>query len=344
MAEVLGLVNNSDSKLIDLFKEFAESSREIDIAVAYVKSSGLELVKDVIHGKKVRVIFSFEFLLTDPECIEKLMEFGAECKEYKTSGSDEIGFHPKLYIFKSEDLVRVVVGSSNLTAGGLVSNVESCLVIEGNYEDKIIIDIFNYFERIWHSSKANLVSKEDLKRYKLKKKEYERKCKIADDVINELKSEEGYTNSVIVCMSKEHDLNDIYNRLIGVPARSKSLFFKWIKKGTRVFIYYTYKNKGIGIFKIVKAVDEPLESEEVVDEWKDYFELKGEKYPNRVRTELIAKFSNPVTFDDLKRLNIIRLDTRVPITSAHLRHSVVPISDADGDAIENLLKEKNRNV
>ena len=128
MTEIVDFINNSDVKLIDLFKKFAESSKEIDIAVAYIKNSGLKLVKDVLCGKKVRVIFSFEFLVTDPECIEKLMELGAECKEYRTSGNDEIGFHPKLYIFKGEDLVRAVIGSSNLTAGGLVSNVESCLV------------------------------------------------------------------------------------------------------------------------------------------------------------------------------------------------------------------------
>ncbi len=340
MAKIIDFVNNSELKFVDLFKEFAKNSKEIDIAVAYVKNSGVELVKDTLYSKKVRVIFSFEYLITDPECIEKLIELGAECKEYKTSGSDEIGFHPKLYIFRSEDMVRVVIGSSNFTAGGLISNVESCLVIEGNYEDKIITNILNYFERIWHSSKTNLVSKEDIEKYRLKKKEYERKRKMADDVINEIMSEKEYTNSVIICMSKEHDLNDIYNRLIGVPTRSKKLFFNWIKKGTRIFIYYM----NYGITKIVKAVGQPFISEEIIKEWEDGYVIKREKYPNRVHTELIAKYKNPVTLKELVELGVRRVDTEKVICTAHLRHSVVPISDADGDAIENLLKEKNKNV
>ncbi len=337
MAEVINFISNSNLKLLDLFKEFAGKSEEIDIAVAYVKNSGFNLIKNVICDKKVRLIFSFEFLVTDPECIESLLKAGIECKEYKTSSADEIAFHPKLYIFKNKNSVRVIVGSSNLTAGGLTSNVESCLVIEGSYEDEIIAEILNNFERMWQSSKARSVSGSVIEKYKLMKKEYVRKREIADTVIKELKSEEGYANSVIVCMTKEHDVGGIYDRMIGIPERSEKLFFNWIKKGTRIFIYY----KGIGISKVVKAISNPFFSQEIVDEWKDGYELKGEKYPNRVKTELIAKFQNPVTLGDLKALNIKRLDTGVLISTAHLRSNVVPISDADGDAIENLLKERN---
>ena len=44
---------------------------------------------------------------------------------------------------------------------------------------------------------------------------------------------------------------------------------------------------------------------------------------------------------ELIKLDVRRIDTGKTICTAHLRHSVVPISDADGDAIERLLREKN---
>ena len=57
-------------------------------------------------------------------------------------------------------------------------------------------------------------------------------------------------------MTLEHDKNDVYNRLIGVPDgpgnATRKRFFTWVKKGTRIFIYY----KGIGIKKIVEVIDD----------------------------------------------------------------------------------------
>ncbi len=344
MARILDFISNSEIKLIDLLEKFGNSSESMDIAVAYVKNSGIQLTEKILSGKKVRILFSFEFLTTDPESIEKLIEVGVECKEYRASGTEEINFHPKLYIFKNSETVRIIVGSSNLTAGGLSTNVESCLAIEGSYNDEIISKTLDYFERLWNSSKAKSISKENLESYKIKKRKYEEKYKEISELIQEFKKERSYSNSVIVCMTKDHDANDIYNRLIGVPdgpnGVTRSLFFRWISKGTRIFIYYN----GIGISKIVQAIDDPFRSEEIVEEWRDGFEFKGEKYPNRVKTRLIAKFNKALIFQELSNMNLKRLDTGKPLSSFHLRLSVIPISDVDGDLIEKRLKEINKNV
>ncbi|RLI81966.1 hypothetical protein DRP04_05010 [Archaeoglobales archaeon] len=334
---ILNFISNSSLKLIDVFKELAEDSSEIDIAVAYVKSSGLDLIEEFMRGKSIRMIFTFDFLITEPECVKRLIDLGCECREYRTAGNDEIGFHPKLYIFKKKNLVRIIVGSSNLTAGGLLSNIESCIVIEGTQSDPIIKKILDWFESLWNSSKATIISQKEIEEYISKKREYERKHQEVDRILKELKGEKGYANSVIICMSKEHDKNDIYDRLIGVPARSGGLFFKWVRNGSRIFIYYINH----GIAKIVKAIGQPFISEEIIKEWEDGYIIKGEKYPNRVFTKLIAKYKNPVTLEELVELGVRRMDTGKVICTAHLRHSVVPISDADGDAIEHLLKVKN---
>lgn len=335
--KILNFVSNSTIKLVDISKELSEEASEIDIAVAYVKDSGLELMKNYLVGKNVRIIFTFEFLVTDPECVKKLLEMGCKCREYMGSGFDELSFHPKLYIFKRGDIARIIVGSSNLTAGGFMTNVESNIVIEGNKDEPVIKEILGWFESLWDSSKANPVAKEDIEEYIFKKREYEQRYREAERILKELKTKKGYANSVIICMSREHDKNKIYNRIIGVPERSKSLFFKWVKNGSRIFVYYINH----GIAKILRSVSEPFESNDIVPEWEDGILRRGEKYPNRVHTKLVAEFERPVTLEELVELNIRRIDTKKVISTAHLRHSVVPISDADGDAIEELLREKN---
>lgn len=80
--KILNFVSNSTIKLVDTFKELSEEASEIDIAVAYVKHSGLELMRNYLVGKNVRIIFTFEFLVSDPECVKKLLEMNCECREY----------------------------------------------------------------------------------------------------------------------------------------------------------------------------------------------------------------------------------------------------------------------
>lgn len=339
MVKIKYFVDNSKNKFLDIFKEFAKDADEIDIAVAYLREKGFELIKNEIRDKKIRVLFSLGFFITEPECIRKLLQIGATCKEYRTGG-EKIEFHPKLYIFKGEK-VKIVIGSSNLTEGGFLNNVESCIALEGEKEESVIKEITNYFKEKWDSSKSKKINLDEIKIYENRRKEFEEENKAAKRIIKKYNEERGYANSVIVCLTVEHDINDIYNRLIGVPDgpsnTTSNRFFKWIRKGTRIFIYY----KSFGIAKIVEAASQPFRDENIVNEWRDGYLVKGEKYPNRVRTKLIAKYDLPLSLIELKELNIRRIETNNLISTGHLQQTVVPLSDADGDLIERKLREKN---
>ena len=52
------------------------------------------------------------------------------CRTYTVdTGSRNIVFHPKVYYARNREEARIVVGSANLTVGGLVSNVEASLAL-----------------------------------------------------------------------------------------------------------------------------------------------------------------------------------------------------------------------
>ena len=60
--------------------------------------------------------------------------------------------HAKAYIFASEkesNFDSIIAGSSNLTAGGLVSNLELNL---GNYEKETITKSIKWFDKLWNDS------------------------------------------------------------------------------------------------------------------------------------------------------------------------------------------------
>lgn len=61
---------------------------------------------------------------SDPKALKKLNEFlNIHLKMYNTSAS-KIGFHTKGYIFKKNEIYRIIVGSSNLTQSALTKNRE----------------------------------------------------------------------------------------------------------------------------------------------------------------------------------------------------------------------------
>ena len=234
MVEIKYFVDNSKSKFLDIFKEFAKDADEIDIAVAYLRERGFDLIKNEIQGKKIRVLFSLGFFITEPECIRKFIQMGGICKEYRTGGKEEAEFHPKLYIFKG-DKIKIIVGSSNLTEGGFLNNVESCIAIEGYENEPLIKEIIDCFEEKWNSSKSREITLQEIEDYGIRRRKFEEKNREARKIIEKYNKEKGYANSVIVCMTLEHDKNDIYNRLIGVPDgpgdATRKRFSKWIKKG-----------------------------------------------------------------------------------------------------------------
>ncbi|MHC4880023.1 MAG: hypothetical protein ACYTGL_26525 [Planctomycetota bacterium] len=62
-------------------------------------------------------------------------------------------FHPKVYLFWSDDQYAAFIGSSNLTCGGFVRNVEVNTLVEGSFDKKSDADIRELQNALnrWHS-------------------------------------------------------------------------------------------------------------------------------------------------------------------------------------------------
>ena len=124
---------------------------------------------------------------------------------------------------------------------------------------------------------------------------------------------------------------------MGVPKNAVTKPYDFVSKGTKIFVYYKSPIKGIKT--IVKAIGEPYEDTTIVPEWED---AVPEDYRHRIKTELVARYRIPVFYEELVEMGIKRRDTNALFCTAHLRGTVVPISEEDGDKIEDKLREKNK--
>ena len=99
------------------------------ISVAFITMSGItpllqtlkELEKKQIQGE----ILTTNYLnFSEPRALEKLNGLSnITLKMYDVEAADE-GFHTKGYIFKKNEIYRIIIGSSNITSAALTSNRE----------------------------------------------------------------------------------------------------------------------------------------------------------------------------------------------------------------------------
>ena len=121
--------------------------------VAFVSSSAAEFLGDQIslrNGFNAVLNVGIDQKGTSKEALEALLRFPVNTKLFFTT-SNPI-YHPKVYIFSGPALVRVIIGSSNLTTTGLFANVESSIRIDfskGDADgDTLLKDISDFFSPI----------------------------------------------------------------------------------------------------------------------------------------------------------------------------------------------------
>jgi phospholipase D-like protein len=104
-----------------------------------------------------QLLTSNQMGITEKEAIESLLDIGAEIKVFVNPNQV---FHPKAYIFKGTKRFECIIGSSNLSRSALFDGVEWNLHFDSS--NPAYCNLEDNFDRIWDSSEAQLVTKEDL--------------------------------------------------------------------------------------------------------------------------------------------------------------------------------------
>ncbi len=130
---------------------------EFAISVAFITMSGitplLQTLKELEERHIPGRILTTDYLnFSEPKALEKLNALSnLTVKMYMTDDEDKQGFHTKGYIFRDQDVYRIIIGSSNMTARALTMNNEwNTKVVStehGEYAEQVIYE----FEQLWNS-------------------------------------------------------------------------------------------------------------------------------------------------------------------------------------------------
>lgn len=157
----LGQPFEQDATLADFIADAANGGySEIKIAVAWAKRSGLSRVWDELTafrdaGGHLTIVVGVSQGGATVEGLELVMELADDAYVFHDPRRT---FHPKVYFASSDGRHSLLVGSSNLTAGGLGWNYESSLWAEwsGNEKSDVVEAVEAWFDRLVTSADACL--------------------------------------------------------------------------------------------------------------------------------------------------------------------------------------------
>lgn len=128
-------------------------------AVAYAKNSGVgRLHDDLVHfsnsGGQTEAIVGVDQHNTSYQALVNLSTFTKD-NLYIHHDKGMITFHPKVYLFGNNEFEKVIIGSSNLTAGGLYTNFEANVDItlsKSEISGKFKTEVQNYWNFLSHDA------------------------------------------------------------------------------------------------------------------------------------------------------------------------------------------------
>jgi HKD family nuclease len=120
------------------------SIERVIVSVAFVNRSGTELLEGQLkkHSAKTKAFVGIRNDITSTQGAKHLLDLGVNLFLVDT-GSRSVLFHPKLYLVKGAAHARLVIGSANLTIGGLNNNIEAGFAIEldlKNSDEKELVE------------------------------------------------------------------------------------------------------------------------------------------------------------------------------------------------------------
>ena len=96
-----------------------------------MNARGLSFLKDVIKpiAGKTTVLTGIRNGITSAQGLRTSLELGCSTHVVDT-GSRNLVFHPKIYMSRNPNEARLLIGSANLTVGGLYSNIEASIILD----------------------------------------------------------------------------------------------------------------------------------------------------------------------------------------------------------------------
>ncbi len=167
-------------KVLSEIEDLLLSSESYFLSVAFITLDGITPLLETLReldesGIKGRILTTDYLSFSEPKALDKLSSLSSiDVRMYMTDG--DIGLHTKGYIFKRDEVYRIIIGSSNLTAKALTVNREWNMKIVSSENGETALSVLREAEELWNSKNTKPYSavREDYRlKYKIEKEQRE---------------------------------------------------------------------------------------------------------------------------------------------------------------------------
>ena len=146
-------------KVISSIEEELARCEEFRISVAFITLGGitpfLQVFKELNKkGVKGQILTTNYLDFSEPRALEKIHELPNITLKMYNVEEQKKGFHTKGYIFKKDEIYRIILGSSNITDSALTTNVEWNTKVISTEHGEVAIEIVKEFDELWNSEYA----------------------------------------------------------------------------------------------------------------------------------------------------------------------------------------------
>lgn len=118
--------------------------QRVILSVAFVSESGVQQIEKELkmNAEHVTVFAGIRNEITSYQGLVRLNAIGGKLFTVDT-GCRSIIFHPKLYLVRGHSQAKLIIGSANLTLGGLNNNIEAGMLLDFDLTDasnKSVVD------------------------------------------------------------------------------------------------------------------------------------------------------------------------------------------------------------
>jgi superfamily II DNA or RNA helicase/HKD family nuclease len=159
IAEAPRLVTNvweKGEKVLTAIEDELRQCSAFDLSVAFITRGGIEPLLAVLkeldsHGVRGRILTTDYLCFTQPSALEPLFTLkNLQIRMYRCRG--DIGFHTKGYLFsRTNRIMRVIVGSSNITSAALTLNHEWNVSLVCSEDGAVAGQLRSRFEALWNA-------------------------------------------------------------------------------------------------------------------------------------------------------------------------------------------------
>jgi HKD family nuclease len=163
------ITNSGTSSHLKALEAILKDADEVCISVAFLKMSGVSKLERYFKKKiKFSIITGANFGITEPEALRLLLAYSERyhVQGYLNNLKSKVNFHPKMYLVRSGTIGHIIIGSANLTSGGLETNAEVSLHHRCSVSDPVWLSASRHFDTCILPQHADLLNERIISIYR----------------------------------------------------------------------------------------------------------------------------------------------------------------------------------